>query len=62
MVAVHGGGATPARMELRFDGKSYPRNATVPPARPADRLNDMQTLISEFGSYQDCKPVPRGPR
>src|SRR5579864_4391303 len=34
-VWVQGGGIQPGyEAELRFDGKTYPRNPTVPPARP----------------------------
>lgn len=62
VVTVRGGGAAPARMELRFDGKAYPHNASVPPARPAGSLDGMETLIPEFASYKDGKPVPRRTR
>ena len=35
-VTVGGGGIRPHMVRLRFDGRGYPLNPTVPPARPID--------------------------
>jgi len=46
-VWVHGGGIQPGyEAELRFDGKAYPANPTMPPARPLKGKPEGQTLIA----------------
>jgi hypothetical protein len=45
-VWVHRGGVlSPYEAELRFDGKTYPENPTVPPARPFDGKVKRDVLI-----------------
>lgn len=45
-VSAAGGGLKPARARLRFDGKGYPLNPTVPPAIPMRRA-EGRLLIGE---------------
>ncbi len=59
VVGIGGGGIKGGLAELKFDGRSYPPNPTVPPAEPSPDLAGTQVLIPAFGSYQDGKPVPR---
>ena len=52
-VRVQGGGITPGYFaELRFDGKTYPKNPSVPPAR---RLKDEPHGKAIIASEQDAK-------
>lgn len=54
-VWVQGGGIQPGyEAELRFDGKSYPRNPTVPPAR---RLTGKPAGEVVIGSARDATPL-----
>ncbi len=54
-VWVQGGGIQPGyEAELRFDGKSYPRNPSVPPAR---RLTGKAAGEVVIGSAQDATPL-----
>ncbi len=49
-VWVGGGGINPGyEAELRFDGKTYPENPSVPPARPLAGNAEGQVAISESG-------------
>ena len=57
VVAVAGGGIPAGHAVLKFDGKSYPSNPTVPPAGPAASLEGTEILIGEFGSYTEGKPL-----
>lgn len=58
IVGIGGGGMPAAQAELKYDGKTYPTNPTVPPAEPAQDLEGAEMLIPEFKSYKDGKPVP----
>ncbi len=58
VVGVGGGGLAAGNAELKFDGKGYPTNPTVPPAEPVTDLAGTEVLIPEFGSYTEGKPVP----
>ncbi len=57
VVAVAGGGAPAGDVVLKFDGKTYPANPTVPPAEPAASLEGAEIVIGEFGSYTEGKPL-----
>lgn len=57
VVAVGGGGLPAGNAVLRFDGKTYPSNPTVPPAEPAESLDGADIVIGEFASYTDGKPL-----
>ncbi len=58
IVGIGGGGIPAAQAELKFDGKTYPTNPTVPPADAAPGVEGAAMLIPEFKSYKDGKPVP----
>jgi hypothetical protein len=60
VVGIAGGGIPAGTAELEFDGKTYPSNPTVPPAKPAADLDGATILIPEFESYTQGKPVPQG--
>jgi hypothetical protein len=60
IVGIAGGGIPAGAAELEFDGKAYPSNPTVPPAKPAAGLDGATILIPEFESYTQGKPVPQG--
>ena len=46
-VRVQGGGIQPGyEAELRFDGKTYPSNPSMPPARPLQQKAAGETVIS----------------
>jgi hypothetical protein len=54
-VWVQGGGIQPGyEAELRFNGRSYPKNPSVPPARRAAKSLSGQVLI---GSIENPKPL-----
>ncbi len=54
-VWVQGGGIQPGyEAELRFDGKTYPSNPSVPPARPLTRKMPGRVVLS---SSQDGTPL-----
>lgn len=54
-VWVEGGGIHPGyQAELRFDGKTYPRNPSAPPAR---RLEERQAGEVLIGSLKDAVPL-----
>ena len=57
VVGVGGGGMPAGDAELGFDGKRYPGNATVAPARPLPDLEGTEILIPHFQSYRNGKPV-----
>jgi len=59
VVGIGGGGIKGGHAELKFDGRSYPPNPTVPPAEPSPDLAGTQVLIPAFGTYRDGRPVPR---
>jgi hypothetical protein len=47
-VWVQGGGIQPGyEAELRFNGKSYPKNPSVPPARRADKNLAGEVVIKD---------------
>jgi uncharacterized protein len=58
IVRTAGGGVASADVELAFDGRSYPRNPTVPGPRvgPA-RLAGAELLIGEFKSMREGRPL-----
>lgn len=58
VVGIRGGGVPSGNAELKFDGRSYPPNPTVPPAEPVQDLLGTQILIPEYGSYKEGEPVP----
>ena len=47
----------PGDAELEFDGKSYPENPTVPPAKATADTSGAISLIGPYGSYVDDKPL-----
>jgi hypothetical protein len=54
-VGVRGGGIQPGyEAELRFDGKTYPRNPSVPPARPLKTAVAGEVVIE---SEQNATPL-----
>ncbi len=57
IVHVAGGGATPHDAELEFDGRTYPTNPSVPPARPAPGYEGAVVLIPDFESLSQGKIV-----
>jgi hypothetical protein len=58
-VWVQGGGIQPGyQAELAFDGKTYPENPTVPPAR---RLSEPAGQIA-ISSIEDSKPLHNNER
>ncbi len=61
VVAIAGGGIPAGNAVLKFDGKTYPSNPTVPPAEPAASLEGTEILIGEFGSYTKGKPLKASP-
>jgi hypothetical protein len=57
-VWVQGGGIQPGyEAELQFNGKSYPSNPTVPPARRLAGKGPGEVLIPNFKSYAEGKPL-----
>ncbi len=58
VVGIGGGGLAAGNAELKFDGKTYPVNPTVPPAELVTGLAGSEVLIPEFGSYTEGKSVP----
>jgi hypothetical protein len=58
VVGIGGGGLAAGNAELKFDGKTYPANPTVPPAEPMTDLAGSEVLIPEFESYTEGKSVP----
>jgi len=54
-VAIGGGGAPSGTVVLRFDGKSYPGNASTAPAAPADVAGTE--LLSEQPEIRTAKPA-----
>jgi len=61
IVHVSGGGATPHDAELAFDGRTYPSNPSVPPAKPAPGYEGATVLIPEFESFDQAKIIKRFP-
>jgi hypothetical protein len=59
IVHIGGGGGESGDRELAFDGESYPGNPTVagPRVTPAT-LEGAETIIEEFGSFEDTKALP----
>jgi uncharacterized protein len=57
IVAVSGGGVKSRNAELAFNGKSYPANPTVPPAKATQDLSGTTILIGEMKSFEDAKPL-----
>lgn len=59
IVRVAGGGRVEIMdVELPWDGSAYASNPTVPPAERVTDLRGARTLIPEFESFRDGKPVP----
>lgn len=56
-VGVSGGGTPGYEAELSFDGNSYPRNPTAPPARRTDGTLPGRLLIPDFKSALDGKEL-----
>jgi hypothetical protein len=57
IVAIGGGGLSAGDAELKFDGKGYASNPTVPPAETPESLDGAETLIGPFDNYTEGKPV-----
>lgn len=57
IVGVSGGGASAGSAELEFNGKSYPSNPTVPPARRTTNLEGATALIRDYDSFDSAKPL-----
>ena len=60
VVRIAGGGIESGYSELKFDGKSYPMNPTVLPAKRVSDIAGAEVLIPEFQSYKDGTEVPAG--
>jgi uncharacterized protein len=60
IVHVSGGGAEARDVELLFDGKSYPRNPTVPGTRvKSTTANGGDVVIKAFDSFEQTKVLPK---
>lgn len=57
IVSVRGGGAEAGSSELEFNGKSYPTNPTVPPARRTSDLSGSTVLIRDIKSFEEATPL-----
>jgi len=60
VVHIAGGGQPAAEMQLDFDGRRYPANATVAPARPVAVPPTAPVLIAAFQDLREGRPVPAG--
>ena len=61
-VFVAGGGIIPGYFaELQFDGKNYPENPSVEPARPLKSKPEGNVLIQDFRSFAEGKILKRQP-
>jgi hypothetical protein len=55
-VFVAGGGIMPGYFaELQFDGKSYPENPSIGPARPLKHKPKGRAIIQKFSSFNEGK-------
>ena len=62
LVFVAGGGILPGYyVELKFDGKTYPENPTVPPARRVRAKPGGVVLIKDFKFYTEGRRLPPAP-
>jgi len=59
-VQVSGGGGRAGEVQLDFDGKTYPGNASVAPARRASHPSGGPPLIADFQDFREGRPVPAG--
>ncbi len=57
VVHVAGGGAKAHDAELRFDGRTYPSNPSVPPATPLSSTEGIVVVIPEFESFDQGKII-----
>ncbi|MEZ5316800.1 MAG: hypothetical protein R2752_05315 [Vicinamibacterales bacterium] len=57
IVTVAGGGARAHDAELPFNGRTYPPNASVAPARPTTDLDGATVLIPDFKAFTDGKVI-----
>jgi hypothetical protein len=63
IVFVAGGGILPGYYaELRFNGRTYPDNPTVKPARRVRGKSRGAVLIKDYGVYTEGKPLIPPPR
>lgn len=61
IVRVRGGGMRARDVELRFDGRSYPSNPTVPgPRVETTTAPQAQVVIAALASFDDAKLLPSG--
>lgn len=58
IVEVGGGGGRSGHAELAHTGQGYPENPTVRPARRISDLAGAETVIPEFGSFEEATPLP----
>lgn len=53
-VRIQGGGVEGGyEAELRFDGKTYPRNPSIPPARPSNGKDEGEIVVPADGTPVD---------
>jgi hypothetical protein len=57
VVHVSGGGGKAHDAELAFDGRTYPRNPSVPPATHVSRADGIVVLIPDFESFEQGKII-----
>jgi hypothetical protein len=63
IVRVSGGGILPGHdARLRFDGRTYPANPTVPPAEPLKAPASGEVAIPAFASFTEGRLLRAGPK
>ena len=63
VVRVSGGGIIPGYdARLRFDGRTYPANPTVPPAEPLKAPASGEVAIPTFESFTEGRLLRAGPQ
>jgi heat shock protein HslJ len=58
IVEIGGGGGRSGHAELAYDGKGYPENPTVAPARRITDLSRAEIVIPEVASFEEAAPLP----
>ncbi len=62
LVEVSGGGIIPGyTARLRFDGRAYPENPTVPPTEAAGEVRQREVIIPEFQDFREGRTLIPGP-